>query len=93
MAGDKGPISPDNEQLRLENIPTTPKAHDDRIENAQDEDTTFQKLHNLENVDQFGGQIKTDPAEIALVKKLDWYMLVSKLAAPASLSLTLMLTI
>ncbi|KAK7217286.1 hypothetical protein V2G26_005289 [Clonostachys chloroleuca] len=75
MAGAKGPISPDNEQLRLENIPTAAKAHDDRIENAQDEDTTFQKLHNLENVDQFGGQIKTDPVEIALVKKLDWYML------------------
>lgn len=81
MAVDKGPISPDNEQLRLENIPTAAKAHDDRIENAQDEDATFQKLHKLENVDQFGGQIKTDPAEIALVKKLDWYMLVSKLAA------------
>jgi hypothetical protein len=30
-----------------------------------------------EKMDEFGAAAKTDPKEIALVKKLDWYMMVS----------------
>lgn len=30
----------------------------------------------IKNVDKFGGHSKTDPKEIALVRKLDWFMLV-----------------
>lgn len=30
----------------------------------------------IEEVDQFGSHKKTDPVEIALVKKLDWYIMV-----------------
>lgn len=31
----------------------------------------------IKNVDKFGGHSKTDPKEISLVRKLDWFMLVS----------------
>lgn len=29
-----------------------------------------------ENIDEFGAAAKTDPKEIALVRKLDWFMMV-----------------
>lgn len=41
-----------------------------------DHDDQFQKLPKIEKVDEFGAHQKTDPKEIALVKKLDRYMLV-----------------
>ena len=34
------------------------------------------KLHHEAELDRFGAAAKTDPAEIALVKKIDLYMLV-----------------
>lgn len=36
----------------------------------------FEKMPNIEKVDKFGSHAKTDPYEIALVKRLDRYMLV-----------------
>ncbi|KAK7424131.1 hypothetical protein QQZ08_008737 [Neonectria magnoliae] len=40
-----------------------------------DHDDQFQKLPKIEKVDEFGAHAKTDPKEIALVKKLDRYMM------------------
>lgn len=41
------------------------------------ESADLKKLPHVEGVDQFGGHRKIDPAEIALVKRLDMFMLVS----------------
>jgi hypothetical protein len=41
------------------------------------ESADLQKLPKVDGLDEFGGHRKTDPAEIALVRKLDTYMLVS----------------
>ena len=35
----------------------------------------LQKLPKVDGLDQFGGHKKTDPAEIALVKRIDYYLL------------------
>lgn len=48
-----------------------------RIETTQDNDGVFEKGPHTEKMDEFGSHAKTDPLEIALVKRLDWYMLVS----------------
>lgn len=42
----------------------------------QQESADLKKLPKVDGLDEFGGHRKTDPAEIALVKKLDRYMLV-----------------
>ncbi|KAL2204527.1 MFS general substrate transporter [Sarocladium strictum] len=39
------------------------------------ESADLQKLPKVDGLDEFGGHRKTDPAEIALVRKLDTYML------------------
>jgi hypothetical protein len=39
-------------------------------------DPAMEKAQNGEVLDEFGAHAKTDPKEIALVKKLDWYILV-----------------
>lgn len=44
------------------------------IENASVDDELVQKLGTI---DRFGAHVKTDPKEIALVKKLDLYILAS----------------
>lgn len=48
----------------------------ERIEHVETTDADLVKP-KMELVDEFGAHAKTDPKEIALVKKLDWYMLVS----------------
>lgn len=48
----------------------------ERIETAQD-DGLFAKFPRMDKVDEFGAHSKTDPREIALVKKLDRYIIVS----------------
>lgn len=45
------------------------------VEDRENDD--FQKAPVNDRVDEFGAATKTDPKEIALVKKLDWYMMVS----------------
>lgn len=47
------------------------------VENASVDDQVIEKLGT---VDKFGAHVKTDPREIALVKKLDLYMLASHIA-------------
>lgn len=44
---------------------------------TRDEEDQIQKTDQNVKVDAFGASAKTDPKEIALVKKLDWYMMVS----------------
>lgn len=39
------------------------------------EDDTLKQ--QLQNIDEFGAHKKTDPAEIALVRRMDWFILVS----------------
>ena len=39
-------------------------------------DNVFEKFPRMDKVDEFGAHSKTDPAEIALVKKLDRYIIV-----------------
>ncbi|EOD45386.1 putative mfs transporter protein [Neofusicoccum parvum UCRNP2] len=46
----------------------------ERIEHVETTDADLVKP-KMELVDEFGAHAKTDPKEIALVKKLDWYML------------------
>jgi hypothetical protein len=36
------------------------------------------KLPAMDKVDKFGAHAKTDPGEIKLVRKLDWYIMVSR---------------
>lgn len=60
-------------------------SHDDKdaishVEAADDDDV--QKPANGEKVDEFGASAKTDSKEIALVKKLDWHMMVGALFRP-----------
>jgi hypothetical protein len=43
----------------------------------QHEGVMLGKVPHVEQLDKFGSHKKTDAHEIALVKKLDWYMLVS----------------
>jgi hypothetical protein len=40
-------------------------------------DFELSKFPVMDKVDKFGAHAKTDPREIALVKKLDWYIMVS----------------
>jgi hypothetical protein len=60
-------------------------ARNDHIERAEttatNDDAVFSKFPKMEKVDEFGAHAKTDPREIALVKKLDRYILVSVPAA------------
>jgi hypothetical protein len=51
------------------------------IENA---DIDGQVIEKLGTVDKFGAHVKTDAAEIALVRKLDLYMLVSHVTKQVS---------
>lgn len=51
-------------------------AHVEAKDTALSTDGQFQKMPTIEKVDAFGAHTKTDPKEIALVRKLDWYMLV-----------------
>jgi len=57
----------------------------DHIERAEttatNDDAVFSKFPKMDKVDEFGAHAKTDPREIALVKKLDRYILVSVPAA------------
>lgn len=57
-------------------------SHDDKntishVESPDHDDV--QKPVNGEKLDEFGASAKTDPKEIALVKKLDWHMMVGAL--------------
>lgn len=61
---------------------TATTSHDDKntishVEAPDDDDV--QKPDSGEKVDEFGASAKTDPREIALVKKLDWHMMVGAL--------------
>lgn len=46
------------------------------IESAEHDDVQKGEPFD-EKVDEFGAVAKSDPKEIALVRKLDWYMMVS----------------
>lgn len=48
-----------------------------RDANLLSQDEGLKKLPDVEKIDEFGAHTKTDPLEIALVRKLDWFMLVS----------------
>ncbi|CEI70413.1 hypothetical protein FVEN_g1081 [Fusarium venenatum] len=54
-------------------------AHNDHIERAEttatNDDAVFSKFPKMDKVDEFGAHAKTDPREIALVKKLDKYII------------------
>jgi hypothetical protein len=56
-------------------------AQNDHIERAEttatNDDAVFSKFPKMDKVDEFGAHAKTDPREIALVKKLDKYIIVS----------------
>ncbi|KAF6832030.1 MFS transporter [Colletotrichum plurivorum] len=45
------------------------------VDTANDDDREFQKIPKMDKVDEFGAHAKTDPNEIALVKKLDAYII------------------
>lgn len=55
-----------------------PAMHIESKDGDSNEDQ-IQKMPKVEKVDEFGAHTKTDPKEIALVRKLDWFMLVSLL--------------
>jgi len=48
----------------------------DNVESRPNDDAIFSKFPKMDKVDEFGAHAKTDPREIALVKKLDKYILV-----------------
>ncbi|KAF6794177.1 MFS transporter [Colletotrichum sojae] len=45
------------------------------VDTANDDDRDFEKIPKMDKVDEFGAHAKTDPKEIALVKKLDAYII------------------
>ncbi|KAI1048824.1 hypothetical protein LB505_012867 [Fusarium chuoi] len=47
----------------------------DTVESRPNDDAIFSKFPKMDKVDEFGAHAKTDPREIALVKKLDKYIL------------------
>ncbi|KAF5658781.1 major facilitator superfamily transporter [Fusarium circinatum] len=47
----------------------------DNVESRPNDDAIFSKFPKMDKVDEFGAHAKTDPREIALVKKLDKYLL------------------
>ncbi|RBA20520.1 hypothetical protein FPRO05_07967 [Fusarium proliferatum] len=47
----------------------------DNVESRPNDDAIFSKFPKMDKVDEFGAHAKTDPREIALVKKLDKYIL------------------
>ncbi|KAM0280055.1 hypothetical protein ACHAQH_004250 [Verticillium albo-atrum] len=49
--------------------------HIQPVDTRNDNDDVFEKFPRMEKVDEFGAHAKTDPREIALVKKLDLYMI------------------
>lgn len=53
-----------------------PHISDNRIEHAEIVGDGVMPMVAKDKVDQFGGHVKVDPAEISLVRKLDLYMLV-----------------
>jgi hypothetical protein len=48
------------------------------VETLQNGDVENLKLPVMGQVDKFGAHAKTDPCEIKLVKKLDWYIMVRR---------------
>jgi hypothetical protein len=53
--------------------------HIERVETGPSDDAIFSKFPKMDKVDEFGAHAKTDPREIALVKKLDKYIIVSSI--------------
>jgi hypothetical protein len=55
-----------------------PKVHDDKSTKRFEESIELKdvKPAALENADYTGAEAKTDPAEIALVRKIDWRLMV-----------------
>lgn len=47
----------------------------EHYEHDGDRDEKAQHHEDMENIDYSGAHKKTDPAEIALVRKLDWYIM------------------
>jgi hypothetical protein len=47
------------------------------VDTMQHGDVENLKLPVMDKVDKFGAHAKTDPREIRLVRKLDWYIMVS----------------
>jgi hypothetical protein len=56
-----------------------PIVHDEKSTKHYEEKTELEHVKPgvLESADYTGAQAKTDPAEIALVKKIDWRLMVS----------------
>lgn len=57
-----------------------PITHDEKSTKQFDEKAELEHVKHggvLENADYTGAEAKTDPAEIALVRKIDWRLMVS----------------
>lgn len=59
------------------NTQTFSETKSEYIEHVDDVTDKVLEKGGREDLDKFGSHAKTDPAEIALVRKLDWYMMVS----------------
>lgn len=87
-SNDPNPImSGENERKQEDDV-----ADNDHIERAEttatNDDAVFSKFPKMDKVDKFGAHAKTDPREIALVKKLDKYIIVSVRLSDASYCVT-----
>ena len=60
--------------MTTQQSPTEPKSG--TFTHVEDASIDTREIEKLGTVDKFGAHIKTDPKEIALVRKLDIYMLV-----------------
>lgn len=86
-----GGVNPDPAVgTNVTNTNTNTDADINQIERADtNQEGLFQKSQGAENIDEFGAHAKTDPKEIALVRKLDMHILVcTQLASPLSDSAT-----
>ncbi|GKU10921.1 unnamed protein product [Fusarium langsethiae] len=74
VSGDPNPIVSGEDEQKRDDV-----AHNDHIERAEtgatNDEAIFSKFPKMDKVDEFGAHAKTDPREIALVKKLDKYII------------------
>jgi hypothetical protein len=68
----------DSSSLVKMDVTPQPKIHDEKSTKRFEESTELRdvKPAALENADYTGAEAKTDPAEIALVRKIDWRLMV-----------------
>jgi hypothetical protein len=68
----------DSSSLVKMDVTPQPKIHDEKSTKRFEESIELRdvKPAALENADYTGAEAKTDPAEIALVRKIDWRLMV-----------------